>query len=289
MAPANKKMAPANKEKTGPKLNSKNNNAKTRLDWFKVCDDYKNNSFTIMGWLSEENDDIVWQMKRIYNADQTGLFYQKLPNRIYVDKDLKKDCAGAKQMPLSLVGKAKNPRCFDHLDNPPMAYKDQKNAWFDQKITIWWIFQVFIPHHTHHYGRSKAILLLDNCTAHKINMEFLPDWLKIVFLPPNVTNTHQPADMGIIASLKVGYKTSMLMQLLEIFDKEDGYEKAARLRQSTKKGCRGLRLGGKPTVLDAMHILDEMRREKDQKSKELCTPLGLHRKEIQMICALFKQ
>lgn len=426
MAPANKKMAPANKKKTGPKLNSKNNNAKTRLDWFKVCDDYKNNSFTIkskikwlasdwtdpkftgteserksferylkqytagkltavdadtkraakpaypqiedklhayiqlrakkytmdkcglswmavqakalaiaekmdvdvakfkaspgwiskflkrknlegiklhgeagdmepaererimrdwrngtfkdaMEWLSEENDDIVWQMKRIYNADQTGLFYQKLPNRIYVDKDLKKDCAGAKQMkdktritlmvctsahgekvPLSLVGKAKNPRCFDHLDNPPMAYKDQKNAWFDQKITIWWIFQVFILHHTHHHGRSKAILLLDNCTAHKINMEFLPDWLKIVFLPPNVTNTHQPADMGIIASLKVGYKTSMLMQLLEIFDREGGYEEAARLRQSTRKGCRGLRLGGKATVLDAMHILDEI-------------------------------
>ena len=83
-------------------------------------------------------------------------------------------------------------------------------------------------------------------------------WLKIVFLPPNVTNKHQPADMGMIASLKVGYKTKILMQLLEVFDKEGGYEEAARLRKSTRKGCRGLQLGGKATILDAMYILDEI-------------------------------
>ena len=50
--------------------------------------------------------------------------------------------------------------------------------------------------------------------------------------------------------------TNMLMQLLETFDKEGGYQEAARLRQSTKKGCRGLSLGGKATILDAMYILD---------------------------------
>ena len=210
----------------------------------RIMRDWRNDTFKdAMEWLSEDNDDIVWQMKRIYNADQTGLFYQKLPNRIYVDKGCKNDYAGAKQMkdktritlmictsahgekvPLALVGKAKNPRCFDHLDKDelPMAYKNQNNAWFDQNITIWWINDVFKPYHTDLHGHSKALLLLDNCSAHKINMELLPDWLKIVFLPPNVTNRHQPADMGMIASLKIGYKINMLTQLLEIFDKEGG-------------------------------------------------------------------
>ena len=33
---------------------------------------------------------------RVYNGDQTGLYYQKLPNRIYVDKDTKHSHAGVK-------------------------------------------------------------------------------------------------------------------------------------------------------------------------------------------------
>jgi len=35
--------------------------------------------------------------ERLYNADQTGLFYNKMPNRIYLDKD-NKDFRGVKQM-----------------------------------------------------------------------------------------------------------------------------------------------------------------------------------------------
>lgn len=34
---------------------------------------------------------------RIFNADQTGLFYQKLPNHIYVDKN-ERDMRGVKLM-----------------------------------------------------------------------------------------------------------------------------------------------------------------------------------------------
>ena len=33
---------------------------------------------------------------RVYNADQTGLFYQKLPNRIYCDRAARKDLKGVK-------------------------------------------------------------------------------------------------------------------------------------------------------------------------------------------------
>ena len=50
-------MAPAQKIKRGPKLNSKNNNDKTRLDWFRVIDDYKNTSFEIKSvkkWLTSD-------------------------------------------------------------------------------------------------------------------------------------------------------------------------------------------------------------------------------------------
>ena len=160
-------------------------------------------------WLAEEStDDDENLMERIYNADQTGLYYQKLPNRIYLNKDYKKDCKGAKQMkdktmitlmvctaasgwkvPLAMIGKAKTPKCFTHLPRkvPPMHYQNQKNSWFTQNVTEWWIHTVLKPDHEKRFGsHCRAILLLDNCSAHKLSEETLnnlPKWLKIVFLP----------------------------------------------------------------------------------------------------------
>jgi hypothetical protein len=93
---------------------------------------------------------------------------------------------------------------------------------------MWWILKVFWPFHLKYNGNVPAILLLDNCSV-QTNMDasLLPRNLEIEYFQENVTNTHQPADMGIIASLKVGYKLSMLETLLAIIDVEGGYEKAA--------------------------------------------------------------
>ena len=235
-------------------------------------------------WLKEDgNDDPEKLMDQLYNADQTGLYHQKLPDRMYVKKDEKKNYAGAKQMkdktritlmvctaasgrkvPLSIIGKPKNPRCFNDVQKP-MHYMNQGNAWFTKDVTVWWILNVFKPAHEKKHGHHvRAILLLDNCSAHKLSetqLGMLPDWLKIVFFPPNVTNRSQPADMGMIASLKIGYKTTMLAILLDIFDEEGGYEDAARRRKLTRSGCRGLDVGGKATLLDAMLILDGIWKE----------------------------
>jgi hypothetical protein len=102
---------------------------------------------------------------------------------------------------------------------------------------------------------------LDNFSGHQVAFERLPKWLHILFLPPNATNTHQPADMGMIASLKTGYKTKMLRQLLAIFDQPGGYEAAAEARKLVPKGQRGLAVGGKAHILDAMLILDNIWKE----------------------------
>jgi Uncharacterized conserved protein len=86
----------------------------------------------------------------IYNADQTGLYYTKLPNRIYGSKADRKTLAGTKQMtskdrvtlmvacsadgkkvPLFVVGKYQTPACFSLLTKghkPPLPYYHQKNA-----------------------------------------------------------------------------------------------------------------------------------------------------------------
>ena len=116
--------------------------------------------------LAEEKDVGPYCM---YNADQTGLFYQKLPNSLYVQKKNKKKFKGTKQMKdktcvtgmtctaaadgfqllVAIIGKAKQPVCFGLLDHStPLPYKNQKNAWFDkQDITLWWINNVFWLEH----------------------------------------------------------------------------------------------------------------------------------------------
>ena len=93
----------------------------------------------------------------VYSGDQTDLYYQKLPNRMYVDKDTKSTYVGIKKMkdktrfilmvctatdgikvPLSVIGKPKKPECFRLLrgNNTPLPYTNQSKAWFNQEVTI---------------------------------------------------------------------------------------------------------------------------------------------------------
>ena len=47
------------------------------------------------------------------------------------------------------------PECFRELEigeAPPIAYNNQSNAWFTQKITAWWILNVFWPWHVRRRG-----------------------------------------------------------------------------------------------------------------------------------------
>jgi hypothetical protein len=232
----------------------------------------------VMFWKKLEDRNIGPEC--LYNGDQSGLFYNKMPNRMYIDKHRRKSTNGVKAMkskdritmmvctscngkkaPISVIGKANKPKCFQLCPNetPPLPYRGQSNAWFDKSVMMWWICNVFWPFHLEQNGDVPAILLLDNFSG-QTNLEksSLPRNLEIIYFPENVTNTHQPADMGIIASLKVGYKIAMLEMFLAIFDVEGGYEDAAAARRHQKRGCKGIQYGGKAHVLDAMNILNNI-------------------------------
>lgn len=243
-------------------------NDATRLS---LISDFKSNLARVIGKYNIDDS-------RIYNADQTGLFYQKLPNFFYADQEARRTMRGTKQMkakervtlmvgcaasgakiPLFMVGKSKTPTCFKLArdGNPPMDYTHQTNAWFDKAVMITWINNVFWPYHERTHGEKvHALLILDNFSGQKdFNEELLPEHLHIVYLPPNTTSTNQPCDQGIIACLKVGYRSIMLRKLLSIFDADGGFDRAAEQRVSVPRGCKGLAYGGKATILDAMEIL----------------------------------
>ena len=60
--------------------------------------------------------------------------------------------------------------------------------------------------------QPKAVLILDNCSAHP-DPELLVSTdgkIKAKFLPANVTSLIQPMDQGVIQALKMGYKKKLL-------------------------------------------------------------------------------
>jgi hypothetical protein len=211
-------------------------------------------------------------LNRIYNADQTGLFFNKLPNRIYVDKEAKDYC-GVKQMkskdrvtlmvatsaagekiPLFMVGKAKSPECFQLCDGkPPLPYYHQANAWFDKDVTVHWINRMLWPWHLEHHSNVYCLLLLDNCPAHSgLDSNKFPQKLILLIFPPNCTSFLQPADMGMIACLKVGYRAEMLRHLLAICNEPALFEEAMAAGARSRRGCHGLAYCHKAHLLDAI-------------------------------------
>ena len=54
----------------------------------------------------------------------------------------------------------------------------------------------------------KIILLADNVSSHKVNLELSN--IKLHFLPPNTSTQLQPLDQGIIYSLKVCEKLFLM-------------------------------------------------------------------------------
>ena len=103
-----------------------------------------------------------------------------------------------------------------------------------------WITQLFVPHMRKvHRPEEHVILLLDNCPAHKVEViGFNGKYLHLVFLPPNLTSWHQPADMGIIQSLKTGYKGMYLTKLLQVCNDPEIYRQAETARACAKRGCK---------------------------------------------------
>ena len=142
------------------------------------------------------------------DAKSTYASFKKMKDKTRVTLMVCTDADGTK-VPLSVVGKPKKPKYFRLLrgGKTPVPYTNQSNAWFNKDITIWWIRMVLWPYHLRMNGDKHCVLLLDNCSAHKVDEGRLPPSLHLVFLPTNVTNTHQPVNMGMITSLKVEYRS----------------------------------------------------------------------------------
>lgn len=171
----------------------------------------------------------------IYNVDETGLFYNSLPDRTLTYKG--ENCHGGKHSKERLtvllcsnsdgsdklqpwvIGKSQKPRCFKNIKKLPVRYHANKNSWMTAEL-----FLSFLRYLDSSMGAKcrKILLFLDNCPAHPPDTSMLRN-VKVVFYPPNCTSVCQPLDMGIIKCLKQRYRKFLVQKAVFMMDvKNDG-------------------------------------------------------------------
>lgn len=177
-------------------------------------------------------------LDEIYNADESAMYYKVLPNRTLALVTEKKisgakaqrdrftfmPCSnvnGTHKLNLQIIGKARNPRCFNKRVPPETDYFSSKNAWQTKYIFNKWFHDSFVPSvrkyaKENNKSHAKALLLLDNCSAHnELDLLRSDDGLiTALFLPPNVTSEVQPMDQNVIVCVKNHYRKMFLQYIL---------------------------------------------------------------------------
>ncbi|XP_070378200.1 tigger transposable element-derived protein 6-like [Dermacentor albipictus] len=165
-------------------------------------------------------------MRDIYNADETGLFYEMLPSktiemkgqRCYGGKHSKKrvtvllciNADGSDKRPTLVIGKSARPRCFKGNRSLPIKYVANSRSWMTRAIFSKWVASFDCD--MSRQGR-QVCLLLYNCSAHHILDAGLTN-VELKYFPPNCTSIIQPLDQGVIRSLKCAYRQRMMQHLV---------------------------------------------------------------------------
>ncbi|XP_023210893.1 tigger transposable element-derived protein 1-like, partial [Centruroides sculpturatus] len=156
----------------------------------------------------------------IFNIDETGLFWKKMPKRTFIAHEERtfsgfkaaKDRAGYCKLKPLLVYRSENPRALKNKSKAglPVIWKSNRKAWVTAFLFEDWFGHHFIPE-VERYCQSKQIsskvmLIIDNTPGHPptTSTNFDPR-VKVVFLPPNTTSLLQPMDHGVIKTFKAYY------------------------------------------------------------------------------------
>jgi len=173
----------------------------------------------------------------IYNADETGLYWKSFPkktltlsteksapgykvNKQRVTLMICSNATGLHKVPLTMIGKYKNPRCFKHVTNLPISYRAQKtDGWMANVFEEWYLYD-FLPSMQNYQKKigktGKVLLLLDNAPSHtsKSLGNLSNKNCRVIMLSPNVTSLLQPMDQGVIEKVKRLYRKNLLKRML---------------------------------------------------------------------------
>ncbi|XP_026548757.1 tigger transposable element-derived protein 1-like, partial [Notechis scutatus] len=183
--------------------------------------------------------------QQVFNCDQTGLFWKKMPKRTYITQEEMampghkpmKDrltlllCANAsgdlKIKPL-VVYQYENPRAFkQHNVNKtrlPVMWKANTKGLVTRSLFLEWLHEAFVPaareYLSDNHLPERCLLLMDNALAHPPSLIDLMDneydFIEVKFLPPNTTPLLQPMDQQIISIFKKLYTKGLFTRCFNV-------------------------------------------------------------------------
>lgn len=170
-----------------------------------------------------------YQLKDVFNMDETALFFKMLPDRSLTTdaytKGVKKfkdrlsiafttNATGTEKLKPVVIGKALKPRCFKNFNQELYVhYFANRKAWMTSLIFEKWILDL---DRRMRMEKRNILLILDNASSHTV-----PDTLTNItchFLPPNTTSKLQPMDAGIIRNFKHHYRKLQVRALTDAID-----------------------------------------------------------------------
>ncbi|XP_044308814.1 tigger transposable element-derived protein 1-like [Varanus komodoensis] len=182
--------------------------------------------------------------QQVFNCDETGLFWKRVPRGACVT-DEEEAVPGPRPMEdrltLLLCGNASGdckvkPLLVYHSENPRVLRKHgvmktrlgvmwrvNERAWVTRRLFTEWIHEVFAPSVRAYLAEKnlprKALLVMDSAPAHPPGLEEElvgeSGFIKVMFLPSNVTSLIQPMDQQVIANFKKLYTKAMFQRCFE--------------------------------------------------------------------------
>ncbi len=95
---------------------------------------------------------------------------------------------GSDRLPLWVIGKYKNPRCFKNINKNTLRcqYRNNSSTWMMREIFLEWLKGFDL-----HVSGCKVLFIMDNFSGH-IPLDQLPNHIQlrnttVFYLPPNAT------------------------------------------------------------------------------------------------------
>ncbi|XP_070618050.1 tigger transposable element-derived protein 1-like [Erythrolamprus reginae] len=196
--------------------------------------------------------------EQVFNMDETGLFWKRMPSRTFLMQDEAKApgfkamkdrvtlimCGNAAGFLLKpgLIYRSRNPRALKNRNKNslPVYWMHNPKAWITKPLTRDWFNQCFIPQvQVYLAGKGlnfKVLLLMDNAGGHD-DLEHEHDGVQVEFLPPNTTSLIQPMDQGVIRAFKALYMRNSLASIVAAMDADANFTLKAYWRQYTIASC----------------------------------------------------
>ncbi|KAG7171332.1 Tigger transposable element-derived protein 1-like 9 [Homarus americanus] len=167
---------------------------------------------------------------QVFNMDESGPFWKKLPSKTFVVKNASKirgrklqkeritvlfttNASGTCKLKLSVIHTACKLHAYKSMDMTKLNvhWLTARKAWMFSTLSLSWFDDCFVPDVKEFCEQQnvpfKILLLLDKAPGHSpLLLDRHPN-VKVVFLPPKTTSILQPMDQELICNVKAAFST----------------------------------------------------------------------------------